>query len=40
MRAGVFVSREDTETWERYSGAASSPLGGYRRREPEQTLLH
>src|SRR6266498_4124540 len=40
MRAGVFVSREDTETWERHSGAASSPLGGYRRREPEKTLLH
>src|SRR6266545_7233173 len=40
MRPGVFVSPEDSATWERHSGAASSPLGGYRRREPEKTLLH
>ncbi len=25
MRAGVFVSREDTETWERHSGRGSTP---------------
>ncbi len=40
MRPGVSLSPEDAETWERHSGAASSPLGGYRRREPEKTLLH
>ena len=28
------------ETWERHSGAACAPLGQYRRREPEKTLLH
>ena len=28
------------ETWERRHGAACAPLAGYRRREPEQTLLH
>jgi hypothetical protein len=28
------------EIWERRPGAATAPLGGYRRREPEKTLLH
>ncbi len=28
------------ETWERHAGAACAPLGEYRRREPEKTLLH
>jgi len=28
------------ETWERRPGAATPPLGGYRRREPQRTLLH
>lgn len=32
--------RDAPETWERHAGAACAPLGGYRRREPEQTLLH
>ena len=31
---------EPVETWERRPGAATAPLGGYRRREPEKTLLH
>jgi hypothetical protein len=31
---------EPVETWERRHGAACAPLGGYRRREPERTLLH
>jgi hypothetical protein len=31
---------EPVETWERRPGAATAPLGGYRRREPERTLLH
>ncbi len=28
------------QTWERHAGAACAPFGGYRRREPEKTLLH
>jgi hypothetical protein len=28
------------ESWERRHGAACAPLPGYRRREPEKTLLH
>jgi hypothetical protein len=28
------------EVWEHHAGAASAPLGRYRRREPERTLLH
>ena len=31
---------EPVESWERRPGAATAPLGGYRRREPEKTLLH
>ncbi len=31
---------EPVEVWERRPGAATAPLGGYRRREPEKTLLH
>jgi len=31
---------DPVETWERSHGAACAPLGGYRRREPERTLLH
>ena len=32
--------RDAPETWERHAGAACAPLSGYRRREPEKTLLH
>ncbi len=32
--------RDGRETWERHAGAACAPLVGYRRREPEKTLLH
>jgi hypothetical protein len=31
---------EPLEVWERRPGAAAAPLGRYRRREPEKTLLH
>jgi len=31
---------QPVETWERRPGAATAPLVGYRRREPERTLLH
>lgn len=31
---------EHVDRGERSSGAASAPVGGYRRREPEHTLLH
>ncbi len=34
------AGHEPVERWERHPGAASSPLGRYRRREPEKTLLH
>ena len=33
-------SAATVETWERRPGAACAPLGAYRRREPERTLLH
>jgi hypothetical protein len=36
----VDPSAATVETWERRPGAACAPLGGYRRREPERTLLH
>ena len=32
--------RDGRETWERHASAACAPLVGYRRREPEKTLLH
>jgi hypothetical protein len=34
------VPTEPIERWERLPGIATSPFGGYRRREPERTLLH
>ncbi len=40
MRACVPVSPAAPGTWERHAGAACAPLRGYRRREPEKTLLH
>jgi len=40
MLAGVLVPPEAPGTWERHAGAACAPLRGYRRREPEKTLLH
>jgi len=36
----VPVGYDPVERWERSSGAALAPLGSYRRREPEKTLLH
>src|SRR6266567_676438 len=40
MPGRVPAPTEPLESWERCPGAASSPLGRYRRREPEKTLLH
>jgi hypothetical protein len=40
MRAAVRGPPDIPEPWERHAGAAHAPLGGYRRREPEKTLLH
>jgi len=39
MGSGVPVSPEDFTTCESHRGAASAPFDGYRRREPEKTLL-
>jgi hypothetical protein len=36
----VGVEAEPAGTWERHAFAACAPLGRYRRREPERTLLH
>jgi hypothetical protein len=38
--AFVPAPRDGQETWERHAGAACAPFVGYRRREPEKTLLH
>jgi hypothetical protein len=40
MRRHVDRAFTPVETWERHQGAACAPLDGYRRREPEKTLLH
>ena len=39
-REGMPPRYQPVEIWERRPGAATAPLGGYRRREPERTLLH
>ncbi len=39
-RGGVPLAAETVGTWERHAGAACAPLGEYRRREPERTVLH
>jgi hypothetical protein len=36
----VRLEAEPAGTWERHAFAACAPLGEYRRREPERTLLH
>jgi hypothetical protein len=36
----VPASPDAPEVWERHPGAACAPLAGYRRREPEKTVLH
>ena len=38
--ASVAAQPESTEVWEARPGAARAPLAGYRRREPEHTILH
>jgi len=40
MRPGVPVPPDAPGTWERHAGAVCAPLRGYRRRDPEKTLLH
>ncbi len=40
MRAAVPALPDAPGTWEHHAGAACAPLRGYRRREPEKTLLH
>ena len=40
FREGMPPRYQPVETWERRPGAATAPLGGCRRREPEKTLLH
>jgi hypothetical protein len=40
MRAAVPALPDAPGTWERHEGAACARLRGYRRREPEKTLLH
>jgi hypothetical protein len=39
-REGMPPRYQPVEIWARRPGAATAPLGGYRRREPERTLLH
>jgi hypothetical protein len=40
MRAAVPALPDAPGTWGRHAGAACARLRGYRRREPEKTLLH
>jgi hypothetical protein len=34
------VKSVSPKSWEQTPGAATSPLSGYQRREPEKTVLH
>ncbi len=40
MPRSVAATAEPVDTWERHAAWACAPLRGYRRREPEKTLLH
>jgi hypothetical protein len=37
---GALRLGEEVASYERWPGAAGAPLAGYRRREPEKTVLH